>query len=514
MKPPPRPAAAARGRLRHDAPRREGSTGPSLDLGARGSLVVPLARVSLDPGLVPLQSAADAPPPRLPGWDPAPRGPRRRRGAGLPRAASGTSASGSTGRPRSTTPPSSWRSARVASTTPTRRAGTPRSRSSPRSSTQPFPYQERGARAWRRRRCRGVVVLPTGAGKTFVATLAILACQRSTLVVVPTLDLLNQWYDVLAAAFGVPIGIVGGGYHEVLDLTVTTYDSAHLHMERLGDRFGLVDLRRVPPPPQPLLRHGRAHVPRALPARPHRHARAPRRRDRGRHHRPRRLPEGHHRALRRVPRRVRHRAASRSRSRPRSARPTSAIAATYLGFLRANGIRMGEPDGWSRFLMLRSQSDTGRRAFAAYRRQRQLALAAPGKLAVLARLLHLHRRRPHHRLHREQRHGLRHLAALAPARHHPPDQGQGAEPHPRRLQRGRARRGGHLQGAQRGRQRARGQRRHRPLRIRIGARARAAPRPHPPQGARTSARSSTSWSPRTRSEERTSDKRREHVAYR
>ena len=36
-------------------------------------------------------------------------------------------------------------------------------------------------------------------------------------------------------------------------------------------------------------------------------------------------------------------------------------------------------------------SDDGRRAFVAYRRQRALALAAPGKLAVLERLLHQHR---------------------------------------------------------------------------------------------------------------------------
>src|SRR5690606_30457067 len=31
-----------------------------------------------------------------------------------------------------------------------------------------------------------------------------------------------------------------GGEHTIEDLTVTTYDSAHLHMDRLGARFGLV----------------------------------------------------------------------------------------------------------------------------------------------------------------------------------------------------------------------------------------------------------------------------------
>jgi superfamily II DNA or RNA helicase len=66
-----------------------------------------------------------------------------------------------------------------------------------------------------------------------------------------------------------------------------------------------------------------------------------------------------------------------------------AARSVYIGFLRAHGIRM--PDGWGQFVMLSSQSDAGRRAFEAYRRQRALALCAPGKIDVLARLLHAHR---------------------------------------------------------------------------------------------------------------------------
>jgi superfamily II DNA or RNA helicase len=66
--------------------------------------------------------------------------------------------------------------------------------------------------------------------------------------------------------------------------------------------------------------------------------------------------------------------------------------ALYVGFIRRSAIDMSKPDGWGRFLMLSSQSDQGRRAFEAYRRQRQIALAAPGKLDVLERLLVAHKK--------------------------------------------------------------------------------------------------------------------------
>src|SRR2546421_10644255 len=105
---------------------------------------------------------------------------------------------------------------------------------------EPRPYQREALAAWVRAAGRGVVVLPTGAGKTLVAELAIDERRRSTLVVTPTLDLVRQWHDRLAASFGGRIGLVGGGEHDVQPLTVTTYDSAYLHMDHLGDRFGLL----------------------------------------------------------------------------------------------------------------------------------------------------------------------------------------------------------------------------------------------------------------------------------
>ncbi|MFM2417099.1 MAG: hypothetical protein RL385_1822, partial [Pseudomonadota bacterium] len=56
---------------------------------------------------------------------------------------------------------------------------------------EPRPYQAEAMAAWERARGRGVVVLPTGAGKTQVGLMAIDRKRRSTLVVAPTLDLVR-----------------------------------------------------------------------------------------------------------------------------------------------------------------------------------------------------------------------------------------------------------------------------------------------------------------------------------
>src|SRR5437867_8113923 len=104
----------------------------------------------------------------------------------------------------------------------------------------PFPHQTEALETWWREGGRGVVVLPTGTGKTFLAILAIHKTGRPALVVTPTIDLLNQWYAELLQAFGGPVGLLGGGYYEFQPLTVATYDSAYLHLERWGSRFGLL----------------------------------------------------------------------------------------------------------------------------------------------------------------------------------------------------------------------------------------------------------------------------------
>jgi superfamily II DNA or RNA helicase len=102
------------------------------------------------------------------------------------------------------------------------------------------PYQAEALSAWGDAGRRGVLELPTGSGKTVIAVVAIERLTTATLVVVPTLDLLEQWRRELRREFGDPVGQLGGGTQRIEPLTVATYDSAYLRAEDLGERFGFV----------------------------------------------------------------------------------------------------------------------------------------------------------------------------------------------------------------------------------------------------------------------------------
>ncbi len=101
-------------------------------------------------------------------------------------------------------------------------------------------YQQEAVGAWTKANSLGTVSLPTGSGKTWVALHAMEITKTSTLIVLPTLDLMNQWYDLVSDAFNIEVGILGGGYHEIRDVTVSTYDSAYIHIEKYGSRFNFL----------------------------------------------------------------------------------------------------------------------------------------------------------------------------------------------------------------------------------------------------------------------------------
>ena len=255
------------------------------------------------------------------------------------------------------------------------------------------PFQTEALAEFRKAGGRGIVVLPTGAGKSHVAVLAIDDRRRSALVVVPTLDLVRQWYDLLRTSFATEVGIVGGGSYELRPLTVTTYDSAHLHMQNFGARFGTVvfdECHHLPGASYELAAElCLAPFRLGLTATPERSD--------GREAILSRLigPVVYRRDIvelageylaEYVTERVSIELSPDERAEYDVARKV------YVDFLRASGVRLGSPSGWSDFLMRASRSEAGLRALAAYRRQRELALASGQKLEYLGLLLERHRR--------------------------------------------------------------------------------------------------------------------------
>ena len=101
-------------------------------------------------------------------------------------------------------------------------------------------YQNEAWANWCRAHNRGVLVLPTAAGKTFIALKAIEKMKTQTLIVVPTLDLIDQWRKRVKDCLNLDAGAVGGGENTLRMVTVTTYDSAYIHAEQLGNKFMLL----------------------------------------------------------------------------------------------------------------------------------------------------------------------------------------------------------------------------------------------------------------------------------
>lgn len=102
------------------------------------------------------------------------------------------------------------------------------------------PYQDSAHWAWQQAGRRGVVVLPTGSGKTRLAIAAMARFRRSALAIVPTRVLLAQWVGEISAAFGGPVGCVGDGERRIEAITVATFESGWRQMDRLGNQFELL----------------------------------------------------------------------------------------------------------------------------------------------------------------------------------------------------------------------------------------------------------------------------------
>lgn len=263
----------------------------------------------------------------------------------------------------------------------------------PKLFTAPRPYQQEAINEWQRAGRRGVIVLPTGAGKTFVAQMAIELTNRSTLIIVPTIDLMNQWYDVMLSAFNVEIGLIGGGYFEAGAITITTYASAFRFMERMGNRFGLLVCDECHHLPGSVYRYAAelAIAPFRLGL-----TATPERADGGEallepllgpivYRREAQQLAGEYLADYTV---VRLRVQLNKEERAAYEHERG----IYREFAMSHGIRLGSLQGWQEFIMASARSEAGRRAMLAYRATKRIAFGTEAKLRVLAELLQRHAR--------------------------------------------------------------------------------------------------------------------------
>lgn len=260
---------------------------------------------------------------------------------------------------------------------------------------QARPYQTEALDAWKGSNYRGVVVLPTGAGKTLVAFTAIAALNTTTLICVPTLDLLSQWRASLLANTTLAeaeVGVWGGGDRELRPVTVVTYDSAAIHIGALQG-FGLLvfdEVHHLPADTYRMIAEGSiAQARLGLSATPERsdlrHTDLDRLVGPVVYERlPTHLREGKHIADYRTER------ISVALSEDERTRYEQA-AGVYRAFLRKHRISMRSGADYTQLIRRSGNDPAARDAMLSHQMARRIALSAAGKLDVIGKLLAQHR---------------------------------------------------------------------------------------------------------------------------
>ena len=257
---------------------------------------------------------------------------------------------------------------------------------------EPYPHQTEALAAWKLAGRQGVVVLPTAAGKTYLAQMAMQSTPRTTLIVVPTLDLMHQWYAHLVAAFpDAEVGLLGGGSRDRTAILVATYDSAAIHAETLGNQYALIvfdechhlptDFNRV------IAEYAIAPYRLGLSATPER-------------------TDGKHADLniligQEVYRKRAEDLAGKALAEHEIVQIKvklsqlereryNQLIQTRNDFLKQSKISLGSLQGWQMFVQMSARSQSGRRAMLAHREAKDIALGTDGKLRILINLLAEH----------------------------------------------------------------------------------------------------------------------------
>ncbi|ELS03345.1 DNA/RNA helicase, superfamily II [Xenococcus sp. PCC 7305] len=257
---------------------------------------------------------------------------------------------------------------------------------------EPFIHQKEALQAWKLQERQGVVVLPTAAGKTYLAQLAMEATPRTTLIVVPTLDLMHQWYAQIEAAFpDIEVGLLGGGSRDRTPILIATYHSAAINAENLGNKYALLIFDECHHLPTDFFKviaeYAIAPYRLGLTATPER-------------------SDGTHKFLDTLIGKVAYRKTAQELSgntlashkivqlkvklSEKERETYDKAIATRNKFLRQSNISLGSLQGWQLFVQASARSQQGRMAMLAHREAKDIALGTDAKIRVLIDLISKH----------------------------------------------------------------------------------------------------------------------------
>ena len=256
----------------------------------------------------------------------------------------------------------------------------------------PYSHQLEALTAWKQHNRRGVVVLPTAAGKTYLAQLALESTSKTTLILVPTLDLMHQWYTQIMEVFpNVEVGLLGGGSRDRTPILIATYNSAAIHAEILGNQYAFLIFDECHHLPTDFFRviaeHAIAPYRLGLTATPER-------------------ADGSHRDLEILIGPVVYHKGVKDLAGETLAQHQIVQIKVKLSelererykqaliirneFLRKSNISLGSLNGWQLFVKTSARSSSGRRAMLAHREAKEIAAGTDGKFKILTDLICQH----------------------------------------------------------------------------------------------------------------------------
>ncbi|ADX82560.1 DEAD/DEAH box helicase [Saccharolobus islandicus] len=108
-------------------------------------------------------------------------------------------------------------------------------------------YQREAIENWIKNGNRGVIALPTGAGKTVVGIKGIDVIRKPTLIVTFTKEQMLQWKEAILkfTSKRPDIGFYYSEEKRIRPITITTYHTAYRHLPQLFDKFYLLIVDEV-----------------------------------------------------------------------------------------------------------------------------------------------------------------------------------------------------------------------------------------------------------------------------